>query len=325
MVRPAIQNVAPFAEPGIIGTTMPETVVILNPWAGRGAAGERRAELEALLQQAGLDFELLTTHARGGATELAWQAIEHGTQRIVAVGGDGTINEIVNGIKGAEQSTARRASLGIIPLGTGSDFVKVLDGFTPNDIAGAVRRIAAGRTRSVDLGRITVGEAEPRFFINAIGMGFDARVAAEALQITRLKGFAVYLVAVIRALAVYRAHPMTIEYGDRRVQRRLLFANVANGRCQGAGFWMTPDAQFDDGQLDVCLVDNLRLDQIIRYIPRLMEGTHTTLRVVTMGRGTAITMTCNAPMPVQADGEVLATDARRVYVETLPAAIDVIV
>jgi diacylglycerol kinase (ATP) len=117
---------------------------------------------------------------------------------------------------------------------------------------------------------------------------------------------------------------MTVEYDDRRLSRRLLFASVANGRCQGAGFWMTPEARIDDGLLDLCLVDNLRLDQIIRYIPKLMEGTHTTLRQVTMGRARRIAITCTAPVPVATDGEVIATDARTVTVETLPAALDVL-
>jgi diacylglycerol kinase family enzyme len=155
-------------------------------------------------------------------------------------------------------------------------------------------------------------------------MGLDAQVAAEALKLTRLKGMAVYLVAIIRALANYKAHPMTVEYDDRRVHRRLLFTSVANGRCQGAGFWLTPDALVDDGLLDLCLVDNLRLDQIIRYIPKLMEGSHTTLKQVTMGRARRIHITCAAPLPIATDGEVITVGAQEASVETLPAALDVL-
>jgi YegS/Rv2252/BmrU family lipid kinase len=304
---------------------MDRTLVILNPWAGRGGAGLRRGELEAALTQAGISFELLTTHARGGATELAWQGIERGCGQVVAVGGDGTINEVVNGIKGAEASLGRRARLGIIPLGTGSDFVKSLDGIEANDIAGGVRRIAAGNTRPVDLGRVQVDDGDERLFINAVGMGLDAQVAAESLKLTRLKGMAVYLVAIIRALANYRARPMTVEYDDQRLHRRLLFASVANGRCQGAGFWLTPSALVDDGMLDLCMVDKMRLDQIIRYIPRLMDGTHTTLKQVTIGRARRIRVDCSAPVPVATDGEVVATAARGITIETLPAALDVLV
>jgi len=303
---------------------MAKTLVIINPWAGRGAAGRRRPELEAALAQAGVEYAVVATHARGGATELAWQGVERGYERIAAVGGDGTINEVVNGIKGAEASLGRRARLGIIPLGTGSDFVKVLDGVEPNDLAGGARRLAADRLKSVDLGRVQVGDDEPRFFINALGMGFDAQAAAEALKLTKLKGMAVYLVAIIKALANYKAHPMSVEYDGERVHRRLLFASVANGRCQGGGFWLTPESLIDDGLLDLCLVDKMRLDEIIRHIPKVMEGTHTRLKQVTMARARQINVTSNAPIPVATDGEVLTTDARTVTVETLPGAIEVL-
>ncbi|MFQ5858933.1 MAG: diacylglycerol/lipid kinase family protein [Anaerolineae bacterium] len=304
---------------------MDKTLIILNPAAGRGRpAGRHRGDLEAALAQAGVPYDIVLTPARGGAIALARQGVERGYDRIVAVGGDGTINEVVNGIKGTEASLGRRAQLGIIPLGTASDFVKVLDGFQPNDIAGGVRRLVAGGARSVDLGRVQVGDGEPRFFINALGTGLDAQVAAESLKLTRLKGLAVYLIAIIRALTNYKAHPMTVEYDDHRVHRRLLFVSVANGRCQGGGFWLTPDALVDDGLLDLCLVDNMRLDEIIRHIPKVMKGTHTRLKQVRMGRGRRVGITCTAPVPVATDGEVLATDARSVTVETLPGAIEVL-
>jgi len=303
---------------------MQKILVILNPWAGRGTAGRRQAELEAALQQAGAEYAIVTTHARGGATELAWQGVERGYERIVAVGGDGTINEVVNGIKGAEVGLGRRVPLGIIPLGTGSDFIKVLDGVEPNDIAGGVRRAAGDRARTVDLGHAQVDDGEPRYFINAIGVGLDAQVAAESLKLTKLKGFAVYLVAILRALANYKAHPMHVEYDGTRLHRRLLFASIANGRCQGGGFWLTPDALIDDGLLDLCLVDKMRLDEIIRHIPKVIEGTHGRLRQVHMSRARTITVTSSAPIPVATDGEVLSTNARSVTIATRPGAIEIL-
>jgi len=303
---------------------MQKILVILNPWAGRGTAGRRRPELEAALAQTGAEYAIVTTHARGGATELAWQGVERGYERIVAVGGDGTINEVVNGIKGAEASLGWRARLGIIPLGTGSDFIKVLDSVEANDIAGGVQRAASDRLRPVDLGRAQVGDDEPRYFINAIGMGLDAQAAAESLKLTKSKGFAVYLVAIIRALANYKAHPMSVEYDGTRVHRRLLFASIANGRCQGGGFWLTPDALIDDGLLDLCLVDKMRLDEIIRHIPKVMEGTHGRLKQVRMSRARNITVTSSAPIPVATDGEVLSTNAHSVRIETLPGAIEIL-
>ncbi|WP_129626947.1 diacylglycerol/lipid kinase family protein [Candidatus Oscillochloris fontis] len=302
--------------------------VILNPWAGRGMAGQRRAELEALLHEVGVPFDIIETHARGGATELTFQAIARGYTCVVAVGGDGTINEVVNGLMGGQERFGQSASLGIVPLGTGSDFVKVLDGWEPNDLLGAVRRLAAGRTRPIDLGRITVESplgTEQRYFINGLGMGLDAQVSVESLKLTAIKGFAVYLMAIIRALTQYKAHVMRVRYDDYEVRRRLLFASVGNGRCQGGGFWMTPEAEIDDGMLDLCIVNKLRLDQIIRYIPKLMEGSHTTLRVATMGRARQIEVTCPQGIPVATDGEVVATAATRVQVEVCSGALRLVV
>lgn len=225
---------------------MDKALIILNPWAGRGHAGERRHDLDLALERAGIDYDMVMTHTRGGAIEMAQQAVERGYDAIVAVGGDGTVNEAVNGIKMAEASSKRRVPLGIIPLGTGCDFIKVLDGFLANDIYGSVQRIARWQPRTIDLGLVRVDNQLERWFINALGSGFDAQAAAEALKITRLKGFAVYLLAIIRAMANYKAHPMTIEFDGRRIQRRLLFASIANGRYQAGGFLLTPDARIDD-------------------------------------------------------------------------------
>ncbi len=301
--------------------------IILNPWAGRGMAGRRRAELEHMLHANGIAFDLITTHARGGATELTYQAIERGYNQIIAVGGDGTINEIVNGIMGSRSNVRAPATLGIVPLGTGSDFIKVLDGVRPNDLTGAVRRIAIGRTSAVDVGRIRARnpfQEHERYFINGMGMGVDAQVTVESLKITHFKGRAVYLMAILRALSTYRAYPMSVRFDQQQIHKRMLFTSIANGRCQGGSFWMTPEALINDGWLDLCMVDHLRPDQIMRYLPLLMRGTHTRLRYVTMGRARHITVDCVAPFPVAADGEVIATDARHVEVEVLPGAIEVV-
>lgn len=304
---------------------MNDVMVIINPWAGRGRAGRNRRRIEQELKRAGLSYRVMPTHARGGAIELAWQAVERGYTRIVAVGGDGTLNEVVNGIKGAEAITGVKATLGIMPFGTGSDFVKIFDHVQPNDVQGGVERILRNEPRPVDLGMVKVDKEPPRFFINALGIGLDAQAAAEALKIRRLKGFSVYLLAIARAVMRYRAHPMTVSYDGKRVSRRLLFASIANGRCQAGGFWLTPNAYVDDGLLDLCLVDTMRMDQIVRYIPLVMRGAHTRLRQVTMGRARKIQIQCSEPMPVATDGEVLSTEARRLQVHLIPEAINIFI
>ncbi|KAB8140886.1 diacylglycerol kinase family lipid kinase [Chloroflexia bacterium SDU3-3] len=302
---------------------MQQWTIILNPWAGKGAAGAQRGALEAALGAAGVPYTILTTHAQGGATELAWQAIAAGATHVVAAGGDGTLNEIVNGIKGAEAEHGQRVPLGIIPIGTGNDFIKSLDGFDAGDITGAIRRIVEGRTRRVDLGRVEVAGYEPRYFLNGLGVGLDAQIAFEARQITNLKGTAVYLLAIIRALAKYRAAPMQVQHDGRSIRRRLMFATVGNGRCEGSGFYVTPEAQIDDGLLDLCLINTMRLDEIIRYIPRVMDGTHTKIKHVTMGRTAEVQIACGQGLPVAVDGEVISISAREIRAAVLPAALEI--
>lgn len=306
--------------------------VILNPWAGRGLAGQQRHKLEQALHEAGLACDLVTTHARGGATDLAYQAIEGNYQQIIAVGGDGTLNEIVNGIVDSARckdtsTPCPQVTLGIVPIGTGCDFMKSIEGVVPNDIPNAVQRLIAGNTRRVDVGSVKITSAlqeVSRYFLNGLGMGVDAHVAAESIKLTRLRGLAVYLVAAIRALASYRSHPMRVRFDDQLIQRRFLMASVANGRCQGGGFWLTPDALIDDGLLDICLVNRIRLDQILRYLPTLLDGTHTHLRFVTMGRARCIEVESTVPFLVATDGEIVATDARALKIEVLPQALEIV-
>jgi diacylglycerol kinase (ATP) len=305
-----------------------KTCVILNPMAGRGAAGQRRDELEGALRGAGLEYTLLTTHARGGATELAFQAVERGFEAVVAVGGDGTINEVVNGVVGSAQAGGGDAALGVVPLGTGSDFARMIDGLGSQDLGAVARRLAAGTTRPVDIGQIVVetgGRELRRFFINGLGAGIDAQVAVEVGKVTWTTGMAAYIIASLRALATYKTSQMTVRYDGKEFRRKLYFATVANGRWQGGGFLLTPSAQIDDGALDLCAVQSLRFDQVIRYYPKLLDGTHVELREVTTAQARQLEISSPTPFPVATDGEVVATDATRVTVETLPGAVRLLV
>lgn len=300
------------------------TTIILNPWAGRGKAGKRRAELEAALRAAGVTYTLVTTEHRGHATELARTAVLNGSDSVIAIGGDGTLNETVNGIVEGNAASGRRAAFGVIPLGTGSDFVKVLEDVEADDIAGGIRRIQMQRRRPIDLGLVEVPGQVHRYLLNAVGAGFDAQAAAEALKITWITGWPVYYLAIFRALMNYKAFPMRISFRDETVERRMMFATIANGRCQGAGFWLTPDAHIDDGQLDICMVDMLGIIKVLQYIPLIQKGIHTTLREVRMERVPQIHITCENDLPVAIDGEVVSTTARDITVTACPGIVDLL-
>jgi YegS/Rv2252/BmrU family lipid kinase len=310
--------------------------VILNPQAGRGLGERQRPALEQAFHAAGLSFDLMTTSADRRTAVLASRAVEEGYQQIIAVGGDGTVHEVVNGILGHSYSHShsapggRRVVLGVVAMGTGNDFIKSLEGVKPGDVTGIVPRLTAGHTRTVDAGRLTIttpAGTHTHYLVNDLGIGIHALVAQEALKLTWLRGTMVYVVAVLRALATYRPCQMTVSLEDGDICQKFFLISVGNGCCQGAGFRFTPDARLDDGLLDLCMIDAVRLHEIIRYLPRALKGTHTRLPPVRMARirRAVIENTRNTPMLLSSDGEIVATDAQRVEVEAVPQALELIV
>lgn len=302
--------------------------ILLNPRAGRGMAYRRLHELVRELDRAGLSFDLVMTTERGNGTSLTTQLISHGYTQLVVVGGDGTLHEVVNGIIRTDVRTHNNVTLGIIPMGTGNDFIKSLDGFVAGDIAGSVQRLKEGRTRTIDVGHVaitTVSGQTRRVFLNDLGMGIYALVAAESLKITSVKGTMVYALAILRALAAYHPGAARFRASLHDRQQHFLLACVCNGRYQGAGFCLTPEALLDDALLDMCIIDALPLHTLLRHIPAALRGRHTRQPQVTMGRERHIVVDYDVPSLISADGEILATDARSLDITVLPDTLNLIV
>lgn len=317
------------------GQAMGKRCVILNPRAGRGRAGAVQKALEEALHEAGLAFELAVTTAPGTAAALTMQAIEQGSSQLIAVGGDGTFHEVVNGIARSHEQGDATAALGIVAVGTGNDFVKSLRPHTPGtpphgDIRAAVQRIVEGRTRTIDVGRVTIttGGSEPRtlshYFLNDLGLGIYAHVAAETFKIKHVKGRMIYVLAVLRALAACRSTHMRVSFDGHELEQPFLLVSVGNGQYQGAAFRFTPAALLDDGLLDLCMIGTARLSEIVRSLPLALKGTHTHKPQVTMARTSRAAVTCTEPGIVSSDGEILATDAHHIVVEVVPRALTII-
>lgn len=311
-----------------------EIQVILNPHARRGAAAELKPRVLQALRTHGLECDLVETRSPGDAVRLAREACDAGYTTIVVVGGDGTVHEAVNGIQQAGAGP-EDVALGIVPAGSGNDFIKVLD-LPPDDPTVACERIARGRTRVVDIGhlkslvtqdgaRSPTQEARPRYFVNALGIGFDALVALETYKITWLTGLPLYLIAVIRALALrYDTPHMDIELDGRRISQSTTLVAIGNGRCQAGGFWLTPDAEVDDGLFDLAIARRLSRLGILRLLPEAMQGTHVDKEPVTMARARCVAIRTASPLPVQADGEILATAATYLEAEVVPRRLRVL-
>jgi diacylglycerol kinase (ATP) len=286
--------------------------IILNPAAGRGQGRKRLAELQALLEREGVgrDWQIVETDAPGQATGIARQRAEAGAPIVAAAGGDGTLNEVVNGLVGTG------AQLGLLPLGTGNDFARCLGIGT--DLSFAVSTLVRGVARPVDL-----GQARGRWFLNIAGCGFDAIVAERVNRGFRsLHGTGAYLAAVAQSLIALRPAEMRLTLDGEALSVRALMCSVANSTSYGGGMLIAPNAQLDDGLFDICLLREAGRIEFLRAFPRVFKGTHITHPKVTMLRAKVVGVESDPPLPILIDGDVIGTTP--VTFTLTPAAIHVL-
>jgi diacylglycerol kinase family enzyme len=266
------------------------------------------------LRAAGLDFDVAVTEAPGDASRLAAGAFP-AHERVVAVGGDGTVHEVVNGL----MRSGAQAALGVIPLGSGDDFHKLLG---PGD---PVERIAKGGVRSFDVGRIVCG-GETRYFANGMDIGFGAHGAANVKRVPRLlTGFGAYLGALVLTLVRYPLLDIRVQL-DEAPPFDLTTAMTAamNGTTFGGSFRVTPEARPDDGLLDLLLVDAVGRREILGLVPKILKGAHAGDPRLRLVRARRLQIASAAPLLVEADGEIAFAGARDVVVDLLPGALRVL-
>ncbi|MBB4636231.1 diacylglycerol/lipid kinase family protein [Longimicrobium terrae] len=292
--------------------------VILNATAGRGAAAAFGPRLREELEAAGVEHLIVQTQRRGHAAELAESAARAGWPAVVAVGGDGTVHEVVNGLMRAA-GDGPSTPLGIIAVGSGNDFAK-LAGVPANSMA-ALARLSVAEPRAVD-----VGSVNGQWFSNGVGIGLDAQVAIEVDRRRRFRGMAMYLNALARVLRAFRPRRMRLELDGVLVSDLpMTLVTIANGGRHGGGFWICPDARIDDGALDICACDALGTAGILRFLPRVMRGTHVGASCVHMHQARRVRITSSDPLPVHADGEIIAEDARELDIVIHPGRLRVLV
>ncbi len=310
---------------------MDKIFVVLNPKSGRGTGGQAVDAIRQTMKTAGVPFDLFQTTRPREATEVAREAVRTGYRIVAAAGGDGTINEVVNGLAQAAEPGQPVGPLAILPVGTGNDFATMVE--APARLVDAVDAIRRGRTRGIDLShaqvRTTSGTLS-RYFDNNLGIGFEAQVTVESYKITQIRGFAVYLLAVFKALRSYE-HPhlqirwCTPQGQTRRVDQSALMVSVGNSRRTGGGFYVTPDAVVDDGMLDLAIARGLNTPQILALLPRVMVGAHRNHPHVRLTRCTSLSIVSNLPVPLHTDGEVITQEALALSVTMEPGRLKVIV
>ncbi len=309
----------------------PTYQIIVNPNAGRGSGARAEAAVRQVFQQAGVQFDLVKTTGPGDATRLAHRAAMDGRDVIVAVGGDGTAHEAVHGLvqaaqeRGAWGSDAPIGTLGLVPIGTGNDYGWRL-GIPQNNPQAASQLVLGGHHRTIDLGQVSDEQGYTRFFHNHLGAGFEAATLIESLKIQRLRGYLLYLVAILRTIPKYREGPaVTVHCNDATQTQPLLLASVANGGRTGGGFRIAPEAELDDGQLDLVMAHSPNPLVTLWLMTHVMRGTHVLqTRYVSLARAPSMTLEIPTGIPVHLDGELYRTDARRLDITVLPKRLTVI-
>lgn len=293
-------------------------LIIANPAAGANRASKIIPLVEEILKKKGIDYVIEITRCKGDEIDIAGKGVKNGFNLIVALGGDGTVNQVVNGIMGSG------VTLGIIPAGTGSDLVKTLN--MPVKIEDAVDVLLNGKERLIDIGEIkgkTWGES--RYFINIAGIGIDA-VTVKELEYAKtiFKGKLAYFYALFRAFKSYHGLQLKIKMRDINVSVFAYLTAVANGKFFGSGFKITPDADTGDGLFDICIVEKVGIIKTLLNLAKVIKGMHTKIREVRMFRSDKVIISSDCLMPVEIDGEVEKEDTEY-YFKVDPKALKVMI
>jgi len=317
-------------------------LVIYNPKANRGRNVLIAKELRELTESinnsgAGIAIDWSSTQYPRHATELAAGAVQDGTayRRVIAVGGDGTLNEIVNGIM--QIPAGDRPQFGIVPVGSGNDFVKGVKHsvpIIPEDARLAFEnalRQQEVETHRIDVGYLRLGNQPLRYWCNVVGVGFDAAVGLQALRINWLRGQAMYFLAAVRTIIEnYDAPHLDMDIDGVALSQRVQMLTIGNGTREGGGFITTPTARPDDGLLDYAMFEPMSRPMMVRLIPEVMRGTHGKFRQVRMGtmKRMQIRSDPQARLLVHADGEIVVGyedhSVRDIEVGVLPGALSLV-
>ncbi len=305
---------------------MTRCLIIVNPVAGRGTGESTLPLISQAVQEAGLDCEIVRTERPWHAAELAEEGAASGFDVVAFAGGDGTLNEVINGLMAAKLKGRGEAALAALPVGRGNDFAFSMGAaVTWQD---GIQALVQNKRKRIDIGHVRGGlYPAGRFFGNGVGIGFDAVVGFEALKLKRLSGFPSYIVAALRTIFLYfHAPTIEIKLDDETITQSCLMVSIMNGIRMGGGFFMAPESKSDDGLFDLCIVEDVSIPRTFGLIAKFMKGTQGVDRAVRFARSRTITTTAVAgSLPVHADGETICEEGDQLTLELLPAQLDLLV
>jgi diacylglycerol kinase (ATP) len=289
-------------------------LVVYNPHAGGGRARKLLPAIRQCLAEKSIDAEFALTEARGHAATLAEQSDLTPFDAVVSAGGDGTLFEVLNGY--LRNPGAHKPALGLIPNGTGNAFMKEL-GLRKSDWRRAIDIIAFGNTRNVDVGRMEA-QGQTWYFLNIVGMGFIAEIAATAARLKWL-GNSAYTLAVLLRLPWLKAQTLSLEIDGKTVEREGVFVEIANSSYTGTSFLIAPKARLDDGLLDVVLLKRISRIGLLRLFRAVYDGSHIRHPQVEYLQARSISVTESNPGQLVPDGEIVGKSPARF--ECLPGAV----
>lgn len=296
---------------------------IVNPVAGARRTAKKWPQIMRLLKSLGLRFEHDVTEAPGHAIELAKSAVKKGYKLVVSVGGDGTINEVVNGLH--DSGSAAEVTLGIVSTGTGSDYIRTLG--IPRAYPEACQCLLNSKKLTVDVGVVEYssgGQVVKRLFVNFAGLGFDAEIVKATTQKFKiLSSTPAYLLGLLTTLITYRNKKISLVVDGEALEQKICTVLMSNGKYGGGGMFAAPGADLTDGLLDVLTIGDLSKPDLLWSLPRVYRGTHLTHPKVTLKKAKEIEIKSASPMTIQADGELLGELPARFYI--LPAALNIAV
>jgi YegS/Rv2252/BmrU family lipid kinase len=275
------------------GAGQPRTLVVVNPASAGDRTGKRWPGLRDALSNAGVSFDVHLTTAPDDATIATRAALSQGYERVIAAGGDGTLNEVVNGFFAPDGTALNSdALLGLLPSGTGGDFRRTLG--LPTDPVKLASIIAANRTRCIDAGRVHYDDPStpPRQFINIADCGVGGEVVARVNRSGNkgggVRGTAVFLGISLRALTTFGGRPVRLTIDGETIEREIQNVVIANGRCFGGGMRIAPGAELDDGRFDVVVLPALGRLRTLTAVPSVYRGAHIRQPGVLVTRATTV-------------------------------------
>jgi len=296
----------------------PEKVVFLvNPASAGGTTGKRWPEIAHRAAALGLAGDALISEEPGHLAILAADAVREGASLLVAVGGDGSVNEVVNGM-----AEGGNAELAVIPRGTGWDFVRTYG--IPRDLDAAIDIALNGDVREIDLGLVSyrtwAGADGRAYFANVASAGISGAIAQRANEASKALGGKIsYYWATLAVFVRWQTGDMRVSVDDEIRGGKMIDVVVANGRYLGGGMMMCPDAEPDDGQLDVLLIGDVTKRDLLFVLPKTYRGRHLPHPRLEILRGQVITVDADEPLPVELDGEQPGTTPARF--EVVPGAL----